>query len=98
MFNAASKNSVYDTMHKLDKHGFARSIAYSTADKTVFMAIDMNNNEGEIVGSKQDSLYLNIYSGRSERWHFQCAARERDGRRLRGCRLDAGQHLLHSEM
>ncbi|PAV85362.1 hypothetical protein WR25_13933 [Diploscapter pachys] len=56
MFNAASKNSVYDTMHKLDKHGFARSIDYSTADQTVFMAIDMNNNEGEI-GALKDGIF-----------------------------------------
>ena len=49
LFNAASRSNAYDTMHKLDKHGFARSIAYSTTDNTVFMAIDMNNNEGEIV-------------------------------------------------
>ena len=65
MFNAASKSSAYDTIHKLDKHGFARSIAYNTADKTVFMAIDMNNNEGEIVGGQTSSSLLeNIFRAR----------------------------------
>ena len=56
LFNSASINSVYDTIYKVDQHGFARSIAYYGGDKTIFMAIDQPRAEGELVSPQVDNL------------------------------------------
>ncbi|PAV70120.1 hypothetical protein WR25_09689 [Diploscapter pachys] len=61
-----------------------RSIAYSTADKTVFMATNMNSSEGEI-GARKDGI-------------FNVLRKNVTGISYVAGRLDAGQHLPHTGM